>query len=299
MTPNRPNLLLSSGSHHSDHDQPTRDHPQPAWHDNKRVKLIFATAVKKGQTSAHELLQSKHRPGDRLQKTSSSKLVIVSTSPHKDSHRLAPWKPVKEQPGPAESRWLTALNLLRRIRKAFGNSCEVHQHWSPLLLHKNPDLCIIVVVRHGAQFCPPFPPTISPPTFPSRFPLNTFPMLLCLNMSCPFDFLHLAPAHLTIHLNLIIRFLFSSNRIPIFRMIYNFAIAFTLSVLFLAPFSLPARHPLQVALFPLNISNPLCSLHLQHCFFSTSSTTTSQHAIPCFLVCTCFDQVLFLLHSHP
>lgn len=35
VTPN----ILSSGSRHSDHDQPTRDHPQPAWHDNKRVKI--------------------------------------------------------------------------------------------------------------------------------------------------------------------------------------------------------------------------------------------------------------------
>ncbi len=39
-----------------------------------------------------------------------------------------------------------------------------------------------------------------------------------------------------------------------------------------------------------NISNTLCRicpLHLQHCFFSTSSTTISPHTIPCFLVVKC------------
>ncbi len=54
-----------------------------------------------------------------------------------------------------------------------------------------------------------------------------------------------------------------------------------------AHFFLRARHPLQVALSTLNMSNTLCLLHLQHCFFSTSSTTISPHAIPCFLVVKC------------
>ena len=65
-----------------------------------------------------------------------------------------------------------------------------------------------------------------------------------------------------------------------------------------AHFFLWARHPLQVALSPLNISNTLCPLHFQHCF-STSSTTISPHAIPCFLVVKCPPHPLFwILHSH-
>lgn len=47
------------------------------------------------------------------------------------------------------------------------------------------------------------------------------------------------------------------------------------------------RHPLQVALSPVKISNALCPLPLWHCFFSISSTTISPHAIPCFLVVKC------------
>lgn len=52
--------------------------------------------------------------------------------------------------------------------------------------------------------------SISPPTFPSAPPPSTpflvFSVLTCL---CPCVLLHLAPAHLTIHLNSIIHFLFS------------------------------------------------------------------------------------------
>ena len=68
----------------------------------------------------------------------------------------------------------------------------------------------------------------------------------------------------------------------------------TFSGLFPAHFSLWARQPLHVALFPLNMSNPLCPLHLQHCFFPTSSTTISPHAIPCFVVLKCFPLITFL-----
>ena len=64
-------------------------------------------------------------------------------------------------------------------------------------------------------------------------------------------------------------------------------------------FFLWARHTLQVAFSPLNISNTLCPPHLQHCFFSTSSTTISPQTIPCFVVFKCSPQLLFLiLHSH-
>ena len=61
----------------------------------------------------------------------------------------------------------------------------------------------------------------------------------------------------------------------------------TFSGLLPAHFFLWARHPLQVALSPLNIPSTLCPLHLQHCFFSTFSMTISPHAIPCFLVDKC------------
>ena len=69
-----------------------------------------------------------------------------------------------------------------------------------------------------------------------------------------------------------------------------FAITLSLSRHYSLPIFLWERHPLQVALSPLNISNPFCPLHFQHCFFSTSSTTISTYAIPCFLVCKCFPQ---------
>ena len=56
-----------------------------------------------------------------------------------------------------------------------------------------------------------------------------FLLFLCLNISCPFFvFLHLAPAHLTIHLNSIYLF---------FSLVNSF--------LFAWDFSLWARHPLQ------------------------------------------------------
>ena len=67
-------------------------------------------------------------------------------------------------------------------------------------------------------------PTLSP-HIPTNFSITAPPStpFLCLNMPCPFVFLHLAPAHLTIHLNLIIHFLFSLtiiyNHGPIFCMI--------------------------------------------------------------------------------
>ena len=50
-------------------------------------------------------------------------------------------------------------------------------------------------------------PTLFPCHVPANFSittssLNTFPVFLCLKASCVFVFLHIAPAHLTIHLNL-------------------------------------------------------------------------------------------------
>ena len=135
-------------------------------------------------------------------------------------------------------------------------------------------------------------PTLSPRHIPTNFSI-TAPSapFLCLNMPCPFVFLHLVPAHLRIHLNLIIHCLCYISHykfVSIFSSWYFCHNSSTLSVLFPAHCSLWARHNLQVALSRLSISNPLCPLHLQHCFFSTSFTTISPHAIPCFLVCKCF-----------
>ena len=136
-------------------------------------------------------------------------------------------------------------------------------------------------------------PTLSPRHIPTNFSI-TAPStgFLCLNMPCPFVFLHLVPAHLRIHLNLIIHFLCHISRhykcASIFSSWYFCHNSSTLSVLFPAHCSLWARHNLQVASSRLNISNPLRPLHLQHWFFSTLFTTISPHAIPYFLVCKCF-----------
>ncbi len=117
-------------------------------------------------------------------------------------------------------------------------------------------------------------------------------MFLCLNISCPFVFFHLAPARTP---NIPPQF----NNTLSFHSSYpyfphdTFAITPSLSVLFSARFSLWARHPLQVALSPRNISNLLCLLRLQYCFFSTSSVTISPHAIPCVLVCKCSSPMTF------
>ena len=59
-------------------------------------------------------------------------------------------------------------------------------------------------------------PTLCPRHIPTNFsitasPLDTFSMFLSLDMSCPFIFLNLTPAHLTIHFNLIIRFRFFNS----------------------------------------------------------------------------------------
>ena len=66
------------------------------------------------------------------------------------------------------------------------------------------------------------------------------------------------------------------------------------------PMSLWARHPLQVAFSPLNISNPSCPLHFQ-CFCSTSSTTISRlHAqIHAFLFSNVPPTILDITLTHP
>ncbi len=93
-------------------------------------------------------------------------------------------------------------------------------------------------------------------------------------MSSPITFLHPTPTHFTIyfppiifliiHLFLFLMFLpISLRQLPIF------------SGLFPVHFFLGARHSLQVPFSPLNISNTLCLVHLQHCFFPTSYNIAS------------------------
>ena len=72
--------------------------------------------------------------------------------------------------------------------------------------------CIALYYSSGC-LCHSVLPTLCPHHIPTNFsitvsPVNSFPMFLCLNMPCPFVFPNSAPAHLTIHFNLIIHFLF-------------------------------------------------------------------------------------------
>ena len=124
----------------------------------------------------------------------------------------------------------------------------------------------------------PLPPPYYPPTFSSPPPLSTlflcFSVLRCL---AHFFFLTLhahTHTHTSQSTSILLHTFFFINLLSVVSMIicHN---SFTFSGLFPAHFSLWARHPLQVALSSLNISNPLCSLHFQHCFFSTSSTTSA------------------------
>ena len=133
----------------------------------------------------------------------------------------------------------------------------------------------------------PFP-AISPATFPSPLPQLRFSVLTCLAHLFFFTlYLHTWEST-SIWLYIFCVTLVIIDFVSIFSSWYFCHNSSTLSVLFPAHCSLWARHNLQVALSRLSISNPLCPLHLQHCFFSTSFTTISPHAIPGFLVCKCF-----------
>ena len=137
--------------------------------------------------------------------------------------------------------------------------------------------------------------SISPPPLPFSTPSLCFLVSTCLNQ-LHFLTLHLHASHSTsLWLYSWLYTLFSSLcSSPYFR-----DNSLTFSGLFSAHFFLWARHTLQVAFSPLNISNTLCPPHLQHCFFSTSSTTILPEVLPCFVVFKCFPQLLFLiLHSH-
>ena len=156
-----------------------------------------------------------------------------------------------------------------------------------------------VVNSLDGQFSPPFAPPTSPPTFPSPPPPSTlnicFLVLTCL-AHLFFLTLHPHTAQSTSSWLYTFFFSFISSLCSAWYFCHS---SLTFSALFPAHFSLWARHPLQVAFPPRNISNPLCPLHFQHCFFSTSSTTISPHAIPCFVVFKCFPQLLFLIwQSH-
>lgn len=87
------------------------------------------------------------------------------------------------------------------------------------------------------------PPPLSSPIFPSPPPLSS------LNMFCPSIFPHVAPAHLTISL------LLPYVQLEISAMNPPFAL--------LPAEIFPMRKESQVALSTLNISNPLCTLHVR------------------------------------
>ena len=138
-----------------------------------------------------------------------------------------------------------------------------------------------------------------PPSFPSPPPLSTtflcFSLLTCL---AHLFFLTLHPQTAQSTSIWLYTFFFSS--ISSLRSSWYFCHnSLTFSGLFPAHFSLWARQPLHVALFPLNISNNLCPLHFQHCFFSTSSNTISPHGNPVLSSFKMSSQLFFLiLHSH-
>ena len=161
---------------------------------------------------------------------------------------------------------------------------------------------LLVVLRLDGQFnfssLPPSPPpSISPPPLSFSTPSLCFLVSKCLNQ-LHFLTLHLQTSHSTytsLLLNSWLYAFFSS----LCSSLYFRDNSLTFSGLLSAHFFLRARHPLQVALSPLNISNALCPLHFQHCFFSTSSTTISPQATLCFRVFKCsFHPFFLILPSH-
>ena len=117
-------------------------------------------------------------------------------------------------------------------------------------------------------------------------------------MPCPFIFLNLTPANSTIHLNLIIHFLLLINLLSTFLVIFLITPllfqGYYLAILSYAPSINYTKHSP-----PQNISNNLCPLHFQHCFFSTSSNTISPHGNPVLSTLQMFSQLFFLiLHPH-
>ncbi len=111
----------------------------------------------------------------------------------------------------------------------------------------------------------PSPPISHPPP-PFTTPSLCFLVLKCLNQ------LHFLTSHVSLPLYSWLYAFFSSLCSP--DLCDN---SLTFAGLLPAHFFLWARHPLQVALSPLNISNTWCPLHLQHCFLSTCSTTIELH----------------------
>ena len=130
----------------------------------------------------------------------------------------------------------------------------------------------------------PFNSHSRPPSFPSPPPLSTtflcFSLLTCL---AHLFFLTLHPQTAQSSSIWLYTFFFSRSS---WYFCHN---SFTFSGLLPGHFVLCPKHQLQEAFYPLNISNTLCPLHFQHCFFSTSSFPQYLHmAIPCFLVFKCF-----------
>ena len=137
-----------------------------------------------------------------------------------------------------------------------------------------------------------------PPSFPSPPPLSTtflcFSLLTCL----PLFFLNVTPANSTVHLNLIIHFLLLINLLSTFLVIFLPQLLYFFRVI-TWPFCPMPQASITRSIPPLNISNNLCPLHFQHCFFSTSSNTISPHGNPVLSSLQMFTQLFFLiLHPH-
>ncbi len=138
------------------------------------------------------------------------------------------------------------------------------------------------MVTSSSPSVPSLSPPMSPPP-PNYEPLSYvfyFRNVLtnCIFKLCPHNFRTVLPSYFSCLYN----FFSSSCSSPYVR--DNSQI---FSGLLPAHSFLRTRHPLQIALSPLKISNALCPLPLWHCFFSTDSTTISSHAIPWFLVVKC------------
>ena len=117
-------------------------------------------------------------------------------------------------------------------------------------------------------------------------------------MPCPFIFLNLTPANSTIHFNLIIHFLLLINLLSTFLAIFLPQLLYLFRVI-TWPFCPMPQASITRSIPPLNISNNLCPLHFQHCFFSTSSNTVSPHGNPVLSSLQMFSQLFFLiLHPH-
>ena len=145
----------------------------------------------------------------------------------------------------------------------------------------------------------PFNSHSRPPSFPSLPPLSTtflcFSFLTCL---AHLFFLTLHPQTAQSTSIWLYTFFFSliSSLRSSWYFCHNF---FTFSGLLPGHFVLCPKHQLHEAFSPLNISNNLCPLHFQHCFFSTSSNTISPHGNPVLSSCQMFSQLFFLiLHPH-